>query len=78
MFTPLMPGNRDHACSRTWCSRANGSCVDTTICDGKILMREGVLLTCDEQHVLAEANAAFLRVLERMEVPEEYAHLVVR
>ncbi len=41
-------------------------------------MRDRVLTTCDEQQVLSEANAAFLRVLERMEVPAEYAHLVVR
>jgi len=77
MFTPLMPRNRDHLLSHLVFA-SNGSCVDTTICDGKILMRAGVLTTCDEQQVLSEANAAFLRVLERMEVPEEYAHLVVR
>ena len=52
--------------------------MNTTICDGVVLMRGKVLTTCDEQQVLTEANAAFLRVLERMEVPEEYAHLVVR
>ena len=77
MFTPLMPGNRDHLLSHLVFA-SNGSCVDTTICDGVVLMRDRVLTTCDEQQVLSEANAAFLRVLERMEVPAEYAHLVVR
>jgi 5-methylthioadenosine/S-adenosylhomocysteine deaminase len=77
MFTPLMPGNRDHLYSHLVFA-SNGSCVDTTICDGRILMRGGVLTSCDESEVLDRANAAFRSVLDRMVVPPEYAHLVTR
>jgi 5-methylthioadenosine/S-adenosylhomocysteine deaminase len=35
---------------------ASGSSVTTTICDGKILMRRGELLTIDEDEVLAKAK----------------------
>jgi 5-methylthioadenosine/S-adenosylhomocysteine deaminase len=40
--------------------------VDTTIIDGKIVMEGRRLTTVDEQKVLREANAAFLRVLDRI------------
>jgi len=40
MFTPLMPESVDHVYSHLVFA-ANGSCVDTTICDGKVLMRAG-------------------------------------
>ena len=65
MFTPLMPGNSDHLFSHLVFA-ANGSCVDTTIIDGKIVMEGRQLTTVDEQKVLREANAAFLRVLDRI------------
>jgi 5-methylthioadenosine/S-adenosylhomocysteine deaminase len=65
MFTPLMPGNSDHLFSHLVFA-ANGSCVDTTIIDGKIVMEGRRLTTVDEQKVLREANAAFLRVLDRI------------
>ena len=65
MFTPLMPGNPDHLFSHLVFA-ANGSCVDTTIIDGKIVMEGRRLTTVDEQKVLREANAAFLRVLDRI------------
>ena len=39
MFTPLMPGNADHLFSHLVFA-ANGSCVDTTIIDGKIVMED--------------------------------------
>jgi len=68
MFTPLMPGNAEHLFSHLVFA-ANGSCVDTTIIDGKIVMENRQLTTVDEQKVLREANAAFLRVLDRMVVP---------
>lgn len=77
MFTPLMPANSGMLLSHLVFA-ANGSCVDTTICDGKVLMQGRELLTCDEAEVLEQANASFLRVLDRMEVPAEYQHLVVR
>ena len=65
MFTPLMPGNSDHLFSHLVFA-ANGSCVDTTIIDGKIVMEGRQLTTVDEQKVLREANAAFLRVIDRI------------
>jgi len=68
MFTPLMPGNADHLFSHLVFA-ANGSCVDTTIIDGKIVMEARRLTTVDEQKVLREANDAFRRVLDRMVVP---------
>jgi len=68
MFTPLMPGNAEHLFSHLVFA-ANGSCVDTTIIDGKIVMEDRQLTTVDEQKVLREANAAFRRVLDRMVVP---------
>jgi 5-methylthioadenosine/S-adenosylhomocysteine deaminase len=45
---------------------ANGSAVDTTIVDGRVLMRGRKLLTLDEQEILRQANAAFQRVLARI------------
>jgi len=68
MFTPLVKGNRDHLTSHLVFA-ANGSCVDTTIIDGEIVMERRQLLTVDEPTVLREANAAFARILERMVVP---------
>src|SRR5215470_3140221 len=68
MFTPLMPANAEHLFSHLVFA-ANGSCVDTTIIDGKIVMDNRRLVTVDEQKVLREANDAFRRVLDRMVVP---------
>jgi 5-methylthioadenosine/S-adenosylhomocysteine deaminase len=65
MFTPLMPGDKAHIYSHLVFS-ANGSAVDTTIVDGKVLMEGRQLLTMDEPKILAEANSAFLRTLERI------------
>lgn len=65
MFTPLMPGNPEHLFSHLVFA-ANGSCVDTTIIDGKIVMEDRRLTTVDEQKVLREANAAFRRVIDRV------------
>ena len=65
MFTPLMPGNSEHLFSHLVFA-ANGSCVDTTIIDGKIVMEGRRLTTVDEQKVLREANAAFLRVADQI------------
>jgi 5-methylthioadenosine/S-adenosylhomocysteine deaminase len=68
MFTPLMPENADHLFSHLVFA-ANGSCVDTSIIDGKIVMEDRQLTTVDEQKVLREANEAFRRILDRMVVP---------
>jgi 5-methylthioadenosine/S-adenosylhomocysteine deaminase len=63
MFTPLMPGDKAHIYSHLVFA-ANGSAVDTTIVDGRILMAGRQLLTMDEQQILAEANRGFLRTLK--------------
>jgi 5-methylthioadenosine/S-adenosylhomocysteine deaminase len=68
MFTPLMPENPDHLYSHLVFA-ANGSCVDTTIINGKIVMENRQLTTVNEQKVLFEANEAFRRVVDRMVVP---------
>jgi 5-methylthioadenosine/S-adenosylhomocysteine deaminase len=68
MFTPLVRGNADQLFSHLVFA-ANGSCVDTTIIDGKIVMEDRRLITVNEQKVLREANDAFLRILDRMVVP---------
>lgn len=67
-FTPLQPGNREHLYSHLVFA-ANGSCVDTTIINGQVVMRGRELLTVEEPKVLAEANAAFQGVASRMVVP---------
>jgi 5-methylthioadenosine/S-adenosylhomocysteine deaminase len=63
MFTPLVKGNREHLSSHLVFA-ANGSCVDTTIIDGQVVMEHRRVLTVDEPTVLREANAAFLRMLD--------------
>jgi 5-methylthioadenosine/S-adenosylhomocysteine deaminase len=68
MFTPLMPGDPRHLYSHLVFA-ANGSCVDTTIIDGKIVMEGRKITTVDEPTVLEKANAAFVRVLDKMVVP---------
>lgn len=68
MFTPLMPDNADHLFSHLVFA-ANGSCVDTTIIDGKVVMEGRRLTTVDEPKVLQKANEAFRRVLDKMVVP---------
>lgn len=70
-FTPLMPGNKEHLYSHLVFS-ANGSSVETTIVDGRVVMRDRVFETIDEERVLREANRAFKDVVERMVVPEGY------
>jgi 5-methylthioadenosine/S-adenosylhomocysteine deaminase len=65
MFTPLAPGNADQLYSHLVFA-ANGSAVDTTIVDGRVLMRGRELTTMDEATILREANAGFQRVLKRI------------
>jgi 5-methylthioadenosine/S-adenosylhomocysteine deaminase len=69
MFTPLMPGSVDHVFSHLVFA-ANGSCVDTTIIDGRIVMQGRTILTVDEDEVVREANRAFQEVEARMIVPD--------
>jgi 5-methylthioadenosine/S-adenosylhomocysteine deaminase len=69
MFTPLMPGSKEHVFSHLVFA-ANGSCVDTTIVDGQVVMEGRKILTVDEDEVIREANRAFREVEARMIVPE--------
>ncbi len=69
MFTPLMPGNKDHVFSHLVFA-ANGSCVETVIVDGQVVYEDREFTTIDEEEVLRNANRAFLDVVERMDVPD--------
>jgi 5-methylthioadenosine/S-adenosylhomocysteine deaminase len=69
MFTPLMPGSEEHVFSHLVFA-ANGSCVDTTIVDGQVVMEGRKILTVDEDEVIREANRAFREVEGRMIVPD--------
>lgn len=69
MFTPLMPGNKDHVFSHLVFA-ANGSCVDTVIVDGEVVYEDRQFTRIDEDEVLREANRAFRETLERMDVPD--------
>ena len=50
---------------------ANGSNVDTTICNGKVLMENRKLLTVDEGHILSEAKRAIAEMKELRESESE-------
>ena len=65
-FTPMMPGSKRHLYSHLVFA-ANGSCVDTTIVDGRVVYRAGEFTTIDETEVRNKANEAFQRVIARME-----------
>jgi 5-methylthioadenosine/S-adenosylhomocysteine deaminase len=45
---------------------ASGNSVVTTICDGKILMRRGEILTVDEEEAIAKAKEYRQRILESL------------
>jgi 5-methylthioadenosine/S-adenosylhomocysteine deaminase len=62
MFTPLLPGDPAHVYSHLVFA-ADGSAVDTTIVDGRILMRGRELTTVDEAAVLGHANQALQRIV---------------
>jgi 5-methylthioadenosine/S-adenosylhomocysteine deaminase len=69
MFSPLMPESVDHVFSHLVFA-ANGSCVDTTICNGQVLMEGREIVTVDESEAIDKANAAFRDVVGRMVVPD--------
>ncbi len=69
MFTPLMPESRDHVYSHLVFA-ANGSCVETTIVDGRVIYENREFATIDEGEVLREANRAFREVIARMDAPD--------
>jgi 5-methylthioadenosine/S-adenosylhomocysteine deaminase len=62
MFTPLRPGDKAHLYSHLVFA-ADGSAVDTTIVDGRVLMRGRELVTVDEAVVLDQANQALRRIV---------------
>ncbi|MBZ5739496.1 amidohydrolase family protein [Nocardioides mangrovi] len=66
-FTPMLRDTATHLTSHLVFA-ANGSAVDTTIVDGRVLMQGRKLTTVDEHQVVREANAAFRRTVARMEV----------
>jgi 5-methylthioadenosine/S-adenosylhomocysteine deaminase len=65
MFTPLTPGDAEHLLSHLVFA-ANGSCVNTTIIDGVVVLDDRRFTAVDEAEVLAKANESFLRVLDRI------------
>jgi 5-methylthioadenosine/S-adenosylhomocysteine deaminase len=69
MFTPLMPGSKEHVFSHLVFA-ANGTCVETVIIDGDVVYEDRQFTKIDEEEVLREANRAFREVLERMDVPD--------
>ena len=66
MFTPLIPGNRDHLYSHLVFS-AQGACVDSTMVDGRFIMQNRRLLTVDESEILAQANRHFQKIAAEIE-----------
>ncbi|ONH62465.1 chlorohydrolase [Frankia sp. CcI49] len=66
MFTPRRANDVAHLYSHLVYS-ANGSCVDTTIIDGRVVMAGRELTLVDEDLILRESNKAFARVLARVE-----------
>jgi 5-methylthioadenosine/S-adenosylhomocysteine deaminase len=68
MFTPLFPENKAHLYSHLVFA-ANGSCVNTTIIDGRVVYDDRRFTTIDQDEVLRRANKAFTDVVGRMVVP---------
>jgi 5-methylthioadenosine/S-adenosylhomocysteine deaminase len=66
-FTPLLRDTPVHMTSHLVFA-ANGSAVDTTIIDGRVVMRGRTLTAVDESRIVHEANIAFRRTIERMEI----------
>jgi 5-methylthioadenosine/S-adenosylhomocysteine deaminase len=67
IFTPLLTDSAAHVQSHLVFA-ANGSVVDTSIIDGRIVMQGRRLVFVDEQQVVHEANAAFRRIRDRLVV----------
>jgi 5-methylthioadenosine/S-adenosylhomocysteine deaminase len=67
IFTPLLRDNAAHVQSHLVFA-ANGSVVDTSIIDGRIVMRGRRLVFADEGQIVREANAAFRRIRDDLVV----------
>jgi 5-methylthioadenosine/S-adenosylhomocysteine deaminase len=67
MFTPLITDSSAHVQSHLVFA-ANGSVVDTSIIDGRIVMRGRRLVFVDEKQIVREANAAFRRIRDHLVV----------
>jgi 5-methylthioadenosine/S-adenosylhomocysteine deaminase len=67
MFTPLITDSAAHVQSHLVFA-ANGSVVDTSIIDGRIVMRGRRLVFVDEKQIMREANAAFRRIRDHLVV----------
>jgi 5-methylthioadenosine/S-adenosylhomocysteine deaminase len=70
MFVPLLAEHKQQLYSHLVFA-ANGSCVDTTIIDGRVVMAGRRLASVDEELVCRKANEAFVAVLGRMVVPDK-------
>jgi 5-methylthioadenosine/S-adenosylhomocysteine deaminase len=67
IFTPLLRDTATHMTSHLVFA-ANGSVVDTSIIDGRVVMRDRRLTMVDEARIVREANAAFRRIRDKMVV----------
>lgn len=67
VFTPLLRDTPVHMTSHLVFA-SNGSVVDTSIIDGKVVMAGRRLTRVDERRIVREANAAFLRMKDKMVV----------
>lgn len=67
MFTPLLSDDPEHLYSHLVFA-ANGSAVDTTIIDGEVVMRHRELTRVNEQEILDQAQAAFVRIKNKIVV----------
>lgn len=67
IFTPLLREDATHMTSHLVFA-ANGSVVDTSIVDGRVVMKNRRLTLVDENRIVSEANAAFRRIRDKMVV----------
>lgn len=67
MFTPLITDSTAHVQSHLVFA-ANGSVVDTSIIDGRIVMQGRRLVFVDEKRIVREANTAFRRIKDNLVV----------
>lgn len=72
IFTPLLRDTAMHMTSHLVFA-SNGSVVDTSIIDGKVVMRGRELTMVDEKKIVREANAAFRRIKDKMVVKRSKA-----